>query len=81
MTWEQVKDCKYAQSLKTPAGTYHVSAGLVMGKWRFTAWPPAPPAAPQTGGYDWRDYVHNSLGCFDDAEAARRCCEEHAGLR
>lgn len=75
MSWKRVT--KYAEALQTPRGTYHVSAGKSRGVWRFTAWPPKP-----TAGEDrpWQERVHNSLGCFDDAASAKRCCEEHAGV-
>lgn len=79
VTWVRVN--KYAEAMQTPRGTYHVSAGRVIDRWRFTAWPPKPPAPPENSGYRWQDHVHNSLGCFDDAASAKRCCEEHAGVR
>lgn len=72
--WKRVSP--YAIALVTPRGTYHVSKGASGGRVRYCAWPPAP-----TAGMDapWQDRLHTMLGCFDDADAAKRCCEEHAG--
>lgn len=80
--WQRVKGAeRYALQLVTPRGTYFVSRAAVMGRYRFTAWPPKPPEPPRDKPYHWQDYTHFTLGCFDDVEAAKRCCEQHAGLR
>lgn len=81
MSWHPVKGAeRYALQLVTPAGTYTVCRAKSQGRVVFTAWPPKPPSIPSAGSYDWRDHVHHSLATFDALDAAKRCCEEHAGV-
>ena len=60
MKWTPVKGSeKYAISLATGRGTYHVSKGFVHGVARYTAWPPKPTASEDR---PWQERVHTSLG-------------------
>lgn len=74
--WRRVS--QYAIAIDTPGGTYHVSKGLVAGKPRYTAWPPKP---PHDLDLPWQERLHSPLGCFDDPDSAKRCCEDHADGR
>lgn len=79
--WRPVRGAeRYALELVTERGTYTVCRARVVDRVRFTAWPPKPPAPPRDREYDWRDHCPQALGCFDDLDAAKRCCERHAGL-
>jgi hypothetical protein len=68
MAWENVS--KY--SLKN--GSYRVSLSYTGETQVFTAWPPKPPYQK----LNWRASVHQCIGCYPTADAAKAACLAHA---
>ncbi|MCG8393334.1 MAG: hypothetical protein MI745_09645 [Pseudomonadales bacterium] len=68
MAWETVS--KY--SLKN--GNYRVSLSYTRETQVFTAWPPKPPYQK----LNWQASVHQCIGCYPTAEAAKAACATHA---
>lgn len=70
MAWETVS--KY--SLKN--GSYRVSLSHTGETRVFTAWPPKPAYQP----LNWRASVHQCIGCYPTADAAKAACLAHAAV-
>lgn len=72
MAWQQ--QSKYHIS----NGNYTVSVSYTQGTPVFSAWPPKPPYSRTA---HWSAVVHNVIGCYATADAAKRACMAHAATR
>lgn len=74
LAWLRLPGKAGAYFIYTEQG-YKVSKVFSNGVPGYLAWPPKPEY--NRNARDWRENLLSSLGCFDNPEQAKECCEQH----